>query len=103
MTYSKQFPKTVDGSSYPKWIEVYLDEHEELETESCARHENIRLMKECVEDARKIMNEHNLNNHQSDLINIAISLFEKRASHAIHFKENKTKEKFDKIHKVNSE
>ena len=34
---------------------------------------------------------------KDDLINIAISLFEKRASHEIFWKENAAKEKFDKV------
>ncbi|MBW3003199.1 hypothetical protein KY337_01450 [Candidatus Woesearchaeota archaeon] len=100
MTFSKQFPKTVEGSNYPKWVEIYLDEHEEGEIESKARDENISLMKECVEDAKEIMKGKGLNDYQSDMVKIAISLFEKRASHSVHFKENKCKEKFDSLHKT---
>jgi len=36
-----------------------------------------------------------LKDYQTDLIHIAISLFEKRASHSIYWKESKAKEKFD--------
>ncbi len=99
MTFSKKFPKTVDGSNYPKWVEIYLDHNEELETESQARTENIKLMKECIKDAKNIMQEQNFNDYQSDMIKLATSLFEKRASHTIHFKENKAKDKLDKIYK----
>ncbi|MBW3015011.1 hypothetical protein KY330_01175 [Candidatus Woesearchaeota archaeon] len=100
MTFSKQFPKTIDGSNYPKWVEVYLDDNEEKETEIIARQENILLMKQCIEDAKAIMQEKQLNNYQSDLIKIAVTLFEKRASHSVHYKENKAKEKFDSKHKL---
>ena len=95
MTFSKSFAKTTDKSVYPKWVEVYLSEEEEIEQEKICRKENLALMKECVEDARNIINEKKLKDYQTDVINIAIALFEKRASHEIFYKENKTKEKFD--------
>ena len=44
---------------------------------------------------KKIMQEKSLKSYQTDLIHIAISLFEKRASHSIYWKESKAKEKFD--------
>ena len=34
--------------------------------------------------------------YQTDMVNMALSLFDKRASHEIFYKENKAKEKFDK-------
>ena len=77
MGFSKSFPRTTDKSAYPKWEEVYLSEEEEALEEKKARDENIKLMQECIRDARKIMKEENLKNYQTDLINIAISLFEK--------------------------
>jgi len=52
-------------------------------------------MKECIEDAKLIMKEKGLKDYQTDLIHMAISLFEKRASHSIYWKESKAKEKFD--------
>ena len=33
--------------------------------------------------------------YQTDIINMAISLFEKRASHSVYWKESKAKDKFD--------
>ena len=100
MTFSKQFPKSVDRSNYPKWVEIYLSEVEDKECEREAREDNVKLMKECIEDAKLMMKEKQLNDYQSDMIKLAISLFEKRASHVVHFKENKAKEKFDKLHKA---
>ncbi len=94
MAFSKRFPKTVEGSVYPKWIEVTLHDGEEKEVEDKAKEENKKLMRECVDDAYSIVKEKGLN--ETDVANIAISLFEKRASHAVYWKEKRTKEKFDK-------
>ncbi len=96
MSFSKTFPRTVKGSNYPRWEEVFISEEEVTKVESEARLENIRLMKQCVEDAKQIIDDKNLKRYQTDLINMAIALFEKRASHSVYLKENKAKEKFDK-------
>ena len=96
MAFSKTFPRNVEGSNYPRWEEVFLAPEEEAGTEQEARKANIQLMKECIDEARGIMNEKGLKQFQNDLINIAIALFEKRASHVIYWKEEKAKEKFDK-------
>ena len=96
MAFSKTFPKTVKGSSYPRWEEVFLTEEEELLEEQKARSENIELIKQCIEDGKKIFQEKGLKPFQSDLIRVAVALFEKRASHAVYYKERQAKEKFDK-------
>jgi len=96
MAFSKSFPKTIKGSNYPYWEEVFITDEEEKEEEQRCRQENKKLMKECIDDARKIMSESNLKGYQTDLINLSISLFEKRASHSVYWKESKAKEKFDK-------
>ncbi|MBI2134443.1 hypothetical protein HYU09_00500 [Candidatus Woesearchaeota archaeon] len=95
MPFSKSFPKQSKTSAYPHWEEVSLSEAEESSEEQKARIENIRLMKECIEDARTIMKEKGLKDYQTDIIHMAIALFEKRASHSIYWKESKAKEKFD--------
>jgi len=125
MVFSKSFPKTVPGSSYPQWEEVFLTEEEEKEEERKCREENMRIMKECISDAKEIvmkktlkcqkhstgqLDQRNVSEHaqeppvsdrrfltdyQTDIVNIAISLFEKRASHSVYWKESKAKEKFD--------
>ncbi len=97
MAFSKSFPKTLDNSNYPRWEEVYLTNEEEAQADEKAREENILLMKECIEDAKKIFSEKKLKDFQSDIISIAISLFEKRTSHTVYHKENKAKEKFDEL------
>ena len=99
MPYSKSFPKTPDKTVYPKWEEVYLSDEEEKDIESSCRDENIKLMRECVQDAKKLFREEALKDFQSDIIQTAIALFEKRSSHAIYWKEQAAKEKFDQSHK----
>ena len=94
MAFSKSFPKTTDKSIYPKWEEIFLTEQEEREQEERARKENIEKMRECIRDAKLIIESEKLKPFQSNLIDIAIALFEKRASHEIYYKESKAKEKF---------
>jgi hypothetical protein len=98
MGFSKSFPRTIDGSNYAKWEEVEIDENEEKEQEDKARKQNIELMKQCIDDAKAIFAEKGYKDYQTDIVNAAIALFEKRASHSIYWKENKTKEKFNKLY-----
>lgn len=95
MAFSKTFPRNIEGSNYPRWEEVFLKEVEEEEEEKKARKENIKLMEECIDDARDISKDRDLKNYQTDIMKMAISLFEKRASHSVYWKERKAKEKFD--------
>lgn len=95
MAYSKNFPRTIEGSNYPRWEEVYLTSEEEGKEEEKCRADNIEIMKECVNDARRVMEEKGLKDYQSDLMAMAIALFRKRAAYAVHYKEQRAKEKFD--------
>jgi len=95
MGFSKTFPKSTDKSVYPKWVEVYLTEEEEKQSENENRQKNLALMRQCLDDARAIVQEKRLLENQQILADIAIALFEKRASHDVFNKENKAKEKFD--------
>lgn len=97
MPFSKSFPKTSKTSAYPQWEEITLTEEEEKAVEQKSKDENIKLFKECINDAKSILIEKGLNESNSDILNAAIALFEKRASHTIYHKENKAKEKFDEI------
>lgn len=97
MPFSKSFPKTTNKSVYPKWVEVFLTEEEEKAIEQECRAKNIGLMNDCIRDAKRIIESQDLKKYQTDLVNIAIALFEKRASHEIYLKEAKAKEKFDKM------
>ena len=95
MAFSKSFPKTTDKSVYPKWEEVFLTEKEEKEQDELSRKDNIKLMKECIDDAKAIFSDKKLKDYQTDIIKMAVALFEKRASHSVFWKESKAKEKFD--------
>ncbi len=95
MTFSKSFPRTTDKSVYPVWEEISLTEAEETEQESIARRENIEKIHQCIKDAKTIIESEGLKPFQTDMVNMAIALFEKRGSHEIYYKENKAKEKFD--------
>ncbi|MBT6995582.1 hypothetical protein HN865_05265 [Candidatus Woesearchaeota archaeon] len=95
MTFSKSFPRTDDKTTYPTWEEIILNFDSEGIIDSEARSENLKLMRECIEDARKLFSDSNLRDYQSDLVRVAISLFEKRASHVVYWKESKCKELFD--------
>lgn len=99
MAFSKTFPRKREGSNYPEWEEVELSDSEERETDEKARQEGLRLMKECLDDAKRIVAEQGYKEYQSDIVNMAISLFEKRASHSVYWKESRAKEKLDRISK----
>ena len=97
MAFSKSFPKTAEGTAYPKWIEVFLTEDEEKEMENRCREENIKVMQECIDDAKSLIEEKGFKGFKEDILKVATKLFEKRASHEVYWKENKAKEKFDKM------
>jgi hypothetical protein len=97
MSYSKSFPRTLSGSTYPQWEEIFLTEEEEREAEESCREENKHLMVQCVDDAKELMQQKGLKDYQSDLIVLAKTLFDKRASHAVYWKERRAKEKFDRL------
>lgn len=96
MAFSKSFPRTVEGSVYPRWEEVFLTEDEEREIDQIAREENIKVMKECIDDAKLLIEEKGFKGFKEDILKVAVPLFEKRASHSVYWKESKCKEKFDK-------
>ena len=94
MAFSKTFPKTVSGTNYPIWEEVYLTEEEEREVEEQCKRENFQLMQESIQEAKALAIKNQMN-EEIIVSNIAIALFEKKASHLVFWKENKAKEKFD--------
>ncbi|MBN1386554.1 hypothetical protein JW968_06310 [Candidatus Woesearchaeota archaeon] len=96
MVFVKSFPKTTEGSSYPKWVEITLSDEEEREIERKATQVHYAMMKQCLDDAEKIMKERGMEKEQEDAIPIAGLLFDKRASHTVFYKEEKCREKFDK-------
>jgi len=95
MTFSKSFPRTDSKTNFPTWEEISLNNSEEQNVELRARRETNDLMKQCIEDARLIMEDMNLRDYQTDLVRMAVSLFEKRASHVVYWKEQACKDLFD--------
>jgi hypothetical protein len=95
MAFSKRFPRSVKGSPYAQWEEITLSDEEEKAIEEKARTDNIRILSECIDDAKKIIEDKQLKGYETTIIAIASVLFEKRASHSIYMKEKRTKEKFD--------
>jgi len=95
MPFSKAFPKRTEKTVYPRWEDVELSDEEEKAVDEKARKENIELMKQSIDDAMKIFEEKNLKRYQTDMIRMAIALFEKRASHSVYHKERRAKEKFN--------
>ena len=61
MPFSKSFPKQSKTSTYPQWEEVTLTDAEEKEAAQKSREENIKLFKECINDAKSILIEKGLN------------------------------------------
>ena len=99
MTFSKSFPRTIEGSAYPKWEEVFLTREEERELEEKARIENTRIMKECIDDAKALIEEKGFKGFKEDILTVAVPLFEKRASHSVYWKESRCKDKFDELNR----
>ncbi len=94
MAFSKTFPRTVPGTNYPLWEEVFLSTEEEKGCEERCREENFQLMNECLSEAKTVAIKHGINT-DDNVARIAIALFEKRASHVVFWKESCAKEKFD--------
>ena len=98
MVFAKSYPKQIPGSNYPIWEEVTLSDEEEKEVEDKLKKENFLIMDESIGEARALAIKNSMNTEEN-VTKIAIALFEKRASHLVFLKENKTKEKFDEMQK----
>lgn len=98
MAFSKKFPKDVPGSNYPVWEEIVLTEDEEKQVEEEAQREQFHLMDDCLKEAKTLAIKNQVND-DLNVTNLAIALFDKRSSHVIFLKENKAKEKFDRMFK----
>ncbi len=99
MAFSRRFPRDVKGSPYPVWEEVYLSTEEEAKLEQDARENGLKVMRECLHDAEEIVKGQGMKDFQTNVVQLAISLFEKRASHAVYWKEEAVKDKFDKAYR----
>lgn len=98
MVFSKRFPKDVPGSRFPEWVDVELTDAEEAEVEAQARNEHIAIMKDCLTDALQIAKDKELKDYQTNVVQIAQQLFDKRASHVVWHKEERARIKFEKQH-----
>jgi len=96
MAFSKTFPRELPGTNVPKWEEIFLTAQEEREREQVARQENHYLMRQCIADAKNIIKSEKLMDIQSHILQMAMTLFRKRASHVVFYKEEKCKQKFQK-------
>jgi hypothetical protein len=93
MVFSKSYPRECkDGST--KWEEIFLSAQEEREREQVARQENLFLIRQCIADARNVLKDEKMMDMQSHVLSIAMSLFKKRSSHEVFYKEEKCKDKF---------
>ena len=96
MAFSKRFPKDVPGSKFPEWVDIALTDAQEARIEVQAREEHIRLMKECLEDAYQVLKDKELKDYQTNVVQMAVALFDKRASHVVWHKEEYAKGLLDK-------
>ena len=99
MTFSKSFPLQIDGAIYPTWVETELTAQEEKAIEEECKKENTDLLKRSIDDARKVFEQKKLKTYQTDVVNAALALFIKNASHVHFWKEEKAKDKFDRKYK----
>ena len=72
--FSKTFPRTIQGSNYPLWEEIYLTEQEERAAEESCRQENFQLMDEALQEAKMLAIKHGINEDQIRT-QLAIALF----------------------------
>lgn len=98
MPFSKRFPRDVPGSNFPLWEEIALTEEEEQEVEEACRQQNFRLLDDSLREAKTLAIKHAINTEEN-VTNLAIALFEKKASHVVFWKESRAKEKFDAVNK----
>ena len=99
MAFSKTFPKTISGSNYPLWEEIFLTKEEENQVEEQCHQENFEILNQCLEEAKTLAIKNGINTDENRT-KLAIALFEKRASHVVFWKESKAKEKFDTKHSL---
>jgi len=95
MPFSKTFPRKITENSSTVWEEITLTKEEESQVEEECRKVNFRLLDECLQDAKALGIKNSINTDEIRT-SLAIALFEKRSSHVIFWKENATKEKFER-------
>ena len=101
MTFSKSFAYQAKDTPYSKWVEITISDEEEQQAEQKAKRENKALMQECLQDAKELSTQTDLKDYQSDMVALAVALFEKRASHTVFYKEAACKKRFDELYPKN--
>lgn len=96
MAFRKRFPKDIPTSPYPQWEAVELSKEQEEQLDETVRQENISLMKQCLSDAKLILKEKELKDYQTNVVQMAVALFEKRSSHLAYHKEEFAYDQFIK-------
>lgn len=87
--FIRRIPKTVKGSPYPNWVEVKLTEEEAANIMMEAKEQHKTIFKFCIEDAKQILEETNIYKLEDapiiaeNIIQVAVALFDKRASHVV--------------------
>jgi hypothetical protein len=94
MVFSKSFPKYFGKSI---WEIVSIDDSLEKEVEKRVLNENVVFMERSIENARQIFIQMKLKPVQSDIVIVAIALFEKRACHELYHKEDACKRIFSNL------
>ncbi|MBN2880968.1 hypothetical protein JXM83_02850 [Candidatus Woesearchaeota archaeon] len=98
--FYKTFPVRTDEKL--TWQEIYLTKKDELLAEQEAAFANQELMKECLDHAKNILSAKSYKLIQSNIVNLAMQLFAKRAEHSVFFKEKKCREIFNRTSKQNN-
>ena len=101
MAFHKNFPHQKTEGTYTTWVEIVLSEEEEQKIEEKARDDHITVYNQCLDDAKEILLKNGMKAFDPNIIQLASSLFEKRASHAVYYKEEAAKAKFDQQIKNN--
>ena len=77
------------------WKDISLSIEEEVEVESSEWNLHDTIMRECLTDATKILRSKEVEVTPMTTINLAVALFDKRASHVQYGREAKAREKFE--------
>ncbi len=96
MPFSKRFPKTIPGTNFPLWEDIFLTGEEEKQVEEDCRKENFRILDCCLAEAKALAIKRSINT-ENNVTRLAIALFEKQASHLVFWKESRAKEKFEQL------
>ncbi|MFT4250037.1 MAG: hypothetical protein ACMXYD_01610 [Candidatus Woesearchaeota archaeon] len=87
MAFRKRFPKDVPTSPYPQWRAVTLTKQQEEEIVASSQQQNLSLLKQCLQQAKVLVEQEGLKDYQTDIVTLAVALFEKQASHVAYHKE----------------